>query len=449
MAVHQQCVPTAVQEEGEQVSKKREGTDGEFSESSSPLPALSLRKELVNIVLQELALFQVHVATPILIVALINMPHLLRNLEVVWGISLFALLLAIFLTAMPVAFLLLVVPSAVLLLQAPSIALLLVLPVVVILLLVPIAVFLLAVLAITLVMFLIPFVFLPLVIEVLLVGVSIAWYMGVLRFLRLLGVSSLGLELYDMGSPTYLSSLVITTITIPLLFALDWKLISTMDISKHPEGESEDGIIQRKLKKWKILVRWLGHIILVFSSSYVVFKLFNDPEEMHKYAYFITLHLFTGILTKTFIDSVKSEPDKILVSNLRTLKWIPWNEAADRVAMKWFAVKETGMNYVTFHWIPMKWIVTLEFAYLPSICSRIIINVFSPAGCKDFSLLVPLMEAAILTVCTADYKEMRWRRGVRDVIVGAAKLAIVGMFLHYCLYDRTLAELVRVDCTVS
>ncbi len=363
------------------------------------------------------------------------MPHLLCNLEMVWGISLFALLLAIFLTAMPVAFLLLVVPSAVLLLQVPSIALLLVLPVVIILLLVPIAVFLLAVLAITLVMLLIPFVFLPLVIEVLLVGVSIAWYMGVLRFLRLLGVSSLGLELYNVGSPTYLSSLVIMTITIPLLFALDWKLISAVDISKHPEGESEDGI---KLKKWKILVRWLGHIILVFSS-----RLFNDPEEMHKYAYFITLHLFTGILTKTFIDSVKSESDKILVSNLRTLKWIPWNEAADRVAMKWFAVKEAGMNYVTFHWIPMKWIVMLEFAYLPSICSRIVINVFSPAGCKDFSLLVPLMEAAILTVCTADYKEMRWRRGVRDVIVGAAKLAIVGMFLHYCLYDRTLAELVK------
>ncbi len=30
MAVHQQCVPTAVQEEGERVSEKREGTVENF-----------------------------------------------------------------------------------------------------------------------------------------------------------------------------------------------------------------------------------------------------------------------------------------------------------------------------------------------------------------------------------------------------------------------------------
>jgi len=82
------------------------------------------------------------------------------------------------------------------------------------------------VLAIILVMILIPFVFLPLVIVALLAGVTVAWYMGMLRFLSLLGLSSLlGFELYDRGNPTYLSCLAIMAVTIPLLFVLDWKQI--------------------------------------------------------------------------------------------------------------------------------------------------------------------------------------------------------------------------------
>jgi len=66
----------------------------------------------------------------------------------------------------------------------------------------------------------------------------------------------------------------------------------------------------------------------VLSSVYLVLELCNGPEEMHRYAYFITLHLSTGILTRMFLDSVRREPGKILVSDLHMLKWISLNGVA-------------------------------------------------------------------------------------------------------------------------
>ncbi len=434
MDARQQCDPSSALT----ADKDEESPDEEQSDTPPLQPRPSLKKELVRLALQELALFQIHITVAVLWRDFYDFLDFGQNLVVFLHSILVVVLVPLLLLIVPIAVLLLTVPLAIILLKLPSITRPVVLPIVAVLLLVPLAALLLATLAIILLALLVSFGVLPLLFVYFQAFVATQWYMGMFNVFNLLGLSSFGLGLYKYN-PHYHSSLAIIAITIPLLLFLDWRLMSAMDIRKEQMSASEEE--RRKVNKWNMLVRWVGHVFLVLASVYVVMECYLGTKNIHGYVYLITIQVFSGILAKMLLEVNKNEPDRILVSKLCQIKWLPLKWAIEWLAVKWFAIKETALKYLTFYWVPLKWIIVLEFAYLPSI-GFLIWNRYYHNKYEGISLTVPLVKAIVLTVFTSDYKKLRQQRGAKDIIAGVAQTMLISILLHY-IYNRSLAELVK------
>ncbi len=132
-------------------------------------------------------------------------------------------------------------------------------------------------------------------------------------------------------------------------------------------------------------------LLIVLAGIYIfnLFHIYSDKdEELHDYFSICCVFLTSGTLFKITFDAVTLELGKKITMALPETQWI---------LLKDFIIEP--INFIS-----LKWVVMLEFAYLPSVVYIIFNFLLSGKVYKEFSLTIPMAKAVILTMCTASYE---------------------------------------------